>query len=104
MSDTDTFERDLTEALATEYDVDDDVAADAAAKVAAFREDWQSDLTTEGFLKEVDAAPYDEFDHRFDRALGTLAADNEDCTDSRAYRRSGYDALGANPDVGSKPA
>jgi len=101
MSDTDEFETDLTEAFTTEYAVSEDVATDAAAKVAAFREDWQEDLTADEFLELVETAPYDDFDHRFDRAIGALADEHEDCTDSREYRLSGFDDLAADPEMGA---
>jgi len=104
MTDTDTeadeFERTLAETFEAEYSIDADVAADAAAKVAAFRADHDESLTTEGVLDALSGAAYDEFAHRFDRAIGHLADANDDCTDSREYRLAGFGDLAADPEQG----
>jgi hypothetical protein len=96
----DAFEETLAEAFESEYGTDEGTAADAAAKAAAFREDWDEDLAAEDVLDVLDGAPYDEFEHRFDNAIGELAAENEDCTDSREYRLAGFGALAADPTQG----
>ena len=104
MTDADTdgqFESSLTERFETEYDIDAALATDAAAKAAAFRADFESNLTADAVLDAIADAPYDGFEHRFDRAIGTLAGENEDCTDSRPYRMAGYGDLAADPDQGS---
>jgi hypothetical protein len=47
------------------------------------------------------ADDYESFTHRYDLAIGTLAAENEDCTDSRPYRLAGFDEFAADPDIGA---
>jgi len=96
----DAFESTLAEAFESEYGADADTAADAAAKAAAFRADWDEDLTATAVLDELDDTPYDDFQHRFDGAVGELAAATEDCTDSREYRLAGFGDLAADPTQG----
>jgi hypothetical protein len=97
----DEFEAELATAFASAYGVDDDLAAEAAEKVAAFRADFDVELTTEAVLAELAESPYEAFEHRFDAAVGELAASVEDCTDSREYRIAGYDDLSADPSIGA---
>lgn len=99
MSD-DAFETELAESLAEAFGVDEETANDAAAKAAAFREDHEAALTVEELISGIENAPYDGFEHRFDAAIGELAAKNDDCTDSRAYRLAGFGAKGADPSIG----
>lgn len=105
MSDDETddgFEAELADALRSEFDADPELAAAAADRVAAFCEDWDEDLTTDRFLSTLRAATaYNGFTHRFDLAVGELADANEDCTDSRAYRLSGFGDLAADPEQGN---
>lgn len=102
MSDDDSFEADLASAFETEFGVDAALAADAASRAAAFRDDWDGDLGVDDVLSAVDAADeFAEFTHRFDLAVGDLAADVGDCTDSREYRLSGFGDLAADPEQGA---
>jgi hypothetical protein len=95
------FEDAVSEAFADRFDADAEAAA-AAAKAAAFREDVDGDLTVEALVEAVeDADDYDAFRHRFDHAIGDLAAADADCTDSRPYRLAGFDDLAADPDIGA---
>lgn len=96
----DAFESTLAEAFESEYGADEETAADAAAKAAAFRADWDEELTTDDVLDELAATPYEDFQHRFDDAIGELAAATEDCTDSREYRLAGFGDLAADPTQG----
>jgi hypothetical protein len=100
MSD-DGFETTLTTAF-VDHGADEETATTAAERVAAFRDDHDEDLTADSFLDVLaDADAYDSFEHRFDLAVGELAATNEDCTDSRAYRLAGFDGLTADPEQGA---
>jgi len=80
---------------------DDETAAEAAEKVASFREDHDEDLTAEAVEERFSEAPYDDFARAYNWLVGDLAADNEDCTDSRAYRLAGYGDLAADPEQGT---
>lgn len=100
-SDTDEFQTALTETFVSEYGADEDTAAGAAEKATAFREDVDEGLTVETVLDALAAAPYGEFEHAFDFAIGNIAEENEDCTDSRAYRLSGFGDLAADPTQGA---
>lgn len=97
---SDDFESELADAFASGYGADADVASEAASRAAAFREDWDEELAAGAFLEELDDAPYDEFEHRFDATIGELAADVEDCTDSREYRLAGFGDMSADPSIG----
>jgi hypothetical protein len=96
----DEFEAELASAFASEYGAAA-LAAEAAEKVAAFREDFDAELTTEAVLAELSESPYEAFEHRFDAAVGELAASVEDCTDSREYRLAGIDDRSADPSIGA---
>lgn len=100
MSD-DEFEAELAEPLVTEYGADEDVAAAAAESAAAFRDDYDEDLSAGDVLGELSEAPYEAFEHRFDAAVGELAAAVEDCTDSREYRLACYDDQATDPSIGA---
>ena len=97
MSDDD-FESDLRDAF--ENEVDADTAAAAAEKAAAFRADFDEDLAVADVLDRVERRDGD-FGHRYDFAIGDLAAEIEDCTDSREYRIAGFDGKAADPTLGS---
>ena len=95
------FEQQLAEAFAEMDGVDEGTAHSAAEKAASFRVDYDEELTAEDVLSGVKSGPYEQFQHNFDFAVGDFAADNEDCTDSRPYRLSGFGDLAANPEQGA---
>ncbi|WP_248895845.1 hypothetical protein [Haloplanus halobius] len=96
------FEQTVAEAFEERFDADPDEAAAAAERAAAFRDDVDEELTAEELIDAVEAADdYDGFAHRYDLAIGELAAADEDCTDSRTYRLAGFDDLAADPDIGA---
>jgi len=85
-----------------EFGADGTVARTAAERAAAFCEDYEEAVSHEAVLDAVATVEsYDSFQHRYNCAVGDLAADIEDCTDSRAYRLAGFDALAADPDQGA---
>ncbi|PSQ52973.1 hypothetical protein BRD20_04525 [Halobacteriales archaeon SW_8_65_20] len=97
------FETRLTPVFTEQYGADREVAERAAANVASFRESHAEDLTTETFLETLDEADsYDGFAHRFDLAIGELAAATEDCTDSRPFRLAGFDSFAADESIGAE--
>lgn len=99
---SDDFETTLASEFEARFDISADVAGTAASKAAAFRDDHDEELTVDAVLDAVETAgEYDAFAHRYDLAIGELAADNDDCTDSRAYRLSGFDDLAADPEMGA---
>ncbi|WP_336336281.1 hypothetical protein [Haloarcula brevis] len=93
----------LTDALATAFadETDDETAQTAAENVAAFAEEYDEDLTADRVTDLLAAAPYDGFGRRFNWVVGELAAETEDCTDSRAFRIDGFGDLAADPDIGA---
>lgn len=95
------FESALTDAFLEAYDIDESTADEAAAKAEAFREDYDEALTAERVIELVSAAPYATFDHDFNAAIGELAAENDDCTDSREYRLSSFGPKGADSSIGA---
>ncbi|WP_123535747.1 hypothetical protein [Halosimplex salinum] len=99
MSD-DTFESELRDAFEDKFGADGDTAAAAAEKATAFREDYDEHLTAQDVFDRLESRE-GEFEHRYDFAIGDLAAATEDCTDSREYRLAGFDEKAADPDVGS---
>ncbi|GAB3314185.1 hypothetical protein EI982_12220 [Haloplanus rallus] len=100
--DDDAFRSTVAEGFESRFDADGETAEAAATKAAAFRSEVAEDLTAEALLDAVaDADDYADFAHRYDLAIGTLAADHEDCTDSRAYRLAGFDDLAADPEIGA---
>jgi hypothetical protein len=99
---TDDFETTLRTEFETRFDADEETAGSAAAKVARFRTDHDEELTAEAVIEAVESADtYDGFEHRYDLAIGTLAAATDDCTDSRAYRLAGFDDTAADPEIGA---
>ena len=80
---------------------DADTAQTAAENIEAFAEEYDEDLTSETVLDRFEAAPYADFSRAFNWLVGDLAADNEDCTDSRAFRLAGFGALAADPEIGA---
>ena len=94
---------DLTDDLAAAFgeETDDDLAQTAAENVAAFAEQYDEALTADTVLDRFEAAPYADFGEAFNWLVGDLAADNEDCTDSRESRIEGYDDLSADPAIGA---
>jgi hypothetical protein len=101
MSDTE-FRETLDAAFRSRFGADPETAATAAAAAASFRDEVTEGLTATDVVDAVaDADDYADFAHRYDLAIGTLAADAEDCTDSRAYRIAGFDDPAADPDVGT---
>ena len=99
MSDDD-FESDLRDAFEDEFNADEGTAATAAESAAAFRADFDEDLAVADVLDRVERRDGD-FGHRYDFAIGDLAAEIEDCTDSREYRIAGFDQKAADPNLGS---
>ncbi|WP_336329497.1 hypothetical protein [Haloarcula sp. CGMCC 1.2071] len=94
---------DLSETLATAFadETDEAVAQEAAENIAAFAEEYDEDLTSDRVTDLLADAPYDGFDRQFNWVIGELAAENEDCTDSRPFRIDGFGELAADPDIGT---
>lgn len=89
------IETELAERLA-ENAWDAALAADVAERAAAFADDHEAaDLTAETFLDRLVAAPYDDPDRQWNWVVGDVAADIDDCTDSRDYRLEGFGDVGA---------
>jgi hypothetical protein len=80
---------------------DESTAATAAEKLAAFREDHDEELTADAVETQFADAPDEEFAHAYDWLVGQLAAENDDCTDSREYRLAGFDDFAADPEMGA---
>ncbi|GGM37768.1 hypothetical protein [Haloarcula argentinensis] len=93
----------LTDALTAAFtdETDDEIAQAAAENIADFSEEYDEDLTSDRITDLLAAAPYDGFQRRFNWLVGELAAENEDCTDSRAFRIDGFGELAADPDIGT---
>ena len=89
----DSFEDELEAAFAAETDTE--TAETAAANVTAMAESFDLELTAEDVAARVADAPYDEFERRFNYAVGDIAHGIEDCTDSREYRLAGYGNVGS---------
>ncbi|WP_075937185.1 hypothetical protein [Halosegnis longus] len=97
------FEADLTPVFTEQYGADSATAQTAAANVAEFHENYAEDLTTERFLDTLESADvYEDFAHRFDLAIGELAAEHDDCTDSRPFRLAGFDSFAADESIGAE--
>ncbi|WP_226011450.1 hypothetical protein [Halomicrobium salinisoli] len=94
------FEDTVAESFA-DAGADAETAETAAERVAAFREDYEIDLPAEDVADRVESAPYDDFAHAYDWLVGDLAADVDDCTDSREYRLEGFGDLAADPEQGA---
>lgn len=93
----------LSDELADTFaeETDADTAQLAAEKIATFADDFDEELTAGSVLDCLEDAPYDEFSHRYNWVVGELAAEIDDCTDSREYRLGGYDELSADPEIGA---
>lgn len=100
-SDSDAFESELATVFESEYAAAETAATAAAARIVAFREDVDGDLGTDDVVAELEENPYESFEHRFDAAVGELAAAAEDCTDSREYRLAGFCERAADPSIGA---
>ncbi|KAA9399465.1 hypothetical protein Har1130_14960 [Haloarcula sp. CBA1130] len=94
---------DLSETLATAFadETDNEIAQTAAENIADFAEEYDEDLTSERVTDLLADAPYDDFGRQFNWIVGELAAENEDCTDSREFRIDGFGELAADPDIGT---
>ena len=88
---------DLADAFGESTDAD--TAATAAENVQSFAEQHDEELTSEAVLDRFAEAPYADFQRAFNWLVGDLAADNEDCTDSREFRIEGYDQFAADPTI-----
>ncbi|RLM96496.1 hypothetical protein [Haloarcula sp. Atlit-7R] len=93
----------LTDALTAAFanETDDDIAQAAAENIDDFAEEYDEDLTSDRVTDLLADAPYDGFQRRFNWVVGELAAESEDCTDSREFRIDGFGDLAANPDIGT---
>ncbi|AUG48748.1 hypothetical protein BVU17_14890 [Haloarcula taiwanensis] len=93
----------LTDALTAAFanETDDDIAQAAAENIADFAEEYDEDLTSDRVTDLLADAPYDGFQRRFNWVVGELAAESEDCTDSREFRIDGFGDLAADPDIGT---
>ncbi|WP_018256869.1 hypothetical protein [Halomicrobium katesii] len=80
---------------------DEATAATAAEKLAAFREEYDEELTADAVEQQFADAPDEAFVHAYDWLVGHLAAANDDCTDSREYRLEGFDSFAADPEIGA---
>lgn len=85
----------LADELAETYDIDDDLATDAAEMATEFSEEYELDLTVEEVLEGLEEAPYEGFTRQWNWWIGDLAADIEDCTNSREFRFAGFDDVAA---------
>ncbi len=92
---TDEFTDALSARLIEEFSVDDDLAGDAAARATAFDDEYDLELTADDVVDRLSQAPYDRFERRWNWWVGDVAADLEDCTDSREFRFAGFDAVAA---------
>jgi len=94
---------DLTDSLADAFGEETDAAfaKTAAENVAAFAQQHDEELTAEAVLDRFEDAPYADFTRAFNWLVGDLAAENEDCTDSREFRIEGFGELAADPEIGA---
>jgi len=93
---------DLTGTLADAFgeQADDaDLAAQAAENVQSYADQYDEALTAESVLESFEDAPYADFQRAFNWLVGHLAANNDDCTDSREFRIEGYDQFAADPSI-----
>jgi hypothetical protein len=99
--DTETREQ-LREQFHTAFGADEETAQAAAERAAEFCQDYEEEMSAEAILDAVAAVEgYDSFQHRYDCAVGDLAAGVESCTDSRAYRLAGFGSLAADAEQGA---
>ena len=87
----------IENALEAEFaeETDADTAATAAGNVAAMVAEFDLNLAAADVADRVVDAPYDEFARRFNYAVGDIANETADCTDSRAYRLAGFGDVGS---------
>ena len=92
---------DITDDLAAAFGeaTDADLAQTAAENVQAFAEQYDEDLSAEAVLDRFEDAPDADFREAFNWLVGDLAADNEDCTDSREFRIGGPGDHAADPTI-----
>lgn len=92
---------DLTDDLAAAFGeaTDADTAQTAAENVQAFTEQHDEELTSEAVLDRFEDAPYADFRRAFNWLVGDLAAEEEDCTDSREFRVEGPGPFAADPTI-----
>jgi hypothetical protein len=92
---TDEFTDALATRLIEEFSVDEVLAGDAATRATAFDDEYDLELTVDGVVDRVSQAPYDRFERRWNWWIGDVAADLENCTDSREFRFAGFDTVAA---------
>ncbi len=92
---------DLTDDLAAAFGeaTDADTAQTAAGNVQAFAEQRDEELTSEAVLDRFEDAPYADFRRAFNWLVGDLAAEEDDCTDSREFRVEGPGPFAADPTI-----
>ena len=92
---------DLTDELADAFGehTDADTAQTAAENVADLAEQYDEELTSETVRDRFADAPYADFQRAFNWLVGDLAADTEDCTDSREFRIGGPGEHAADPTI-----
>jgi len=88
---------DLAEGFSEHTDAD--LAQNAAESIQSFAEQYDEELTSETVLDRFEDAPYADFREAFNWLVGDLAAGNEDCTDSRAFRIEGFGDHAADPTI-----
>jgi len=72
------------------------LATTVAERAATFADDHEeADLTAETFLDRLAAAPYDDSDRQWNWVVGDVAAEIDDCTDSRDYRLESFGDVGS---------
>jgi len=92
---------DRTDDLAAAFgeDTDDETAQAAAENIEAFADQYDEELTSEAVLDRFADAPYADFHAAFNWLVGDLAADSDDCTDSREFRIGGPGEHAADPTI-----
>jgi hypothetical protein len=90
---SDDFAHELTDVFTDEYDVDAETARAAAEGAAGFRADHDASLTVADVCDLLDTAPYDDFRHAFNWAIGECSASHEERPDTKPYRLTGFDHL-----------
>jgi len=92
---------DRTDDLAAAFGehTDADLAQTAAEHIESFAEQHDEELTGEAVIDRFEDAPYANFRQAFNWLVGDLAADNEDCTDSREFRIEGPGPFAADPTI-----
>ena len=102
MTDSDaSLEKRLAGQFVTAFGADEEQAEAATRRVAAFQADHEA-VTVDAVVEAIrETGAYDEFRHRYNDAVGEIAAGVEGCTDSRAYRLAGFGELAADPEQGA---